>query len=353
MRGWLRLQLALSAVALAVVLVRSAQIVRMSGTPGTVVLWKPVIATQAAFWIAWSLWAGALVPLVRRLVERPPSRWRAVVSLVALAILPPLFVPLLYAPVHWLTFQGNASFHQAWGHMASHDVLTNVLLSATIVGVVYGWLSLQRGQRLAMQASVLREQLAQAQLDTLRAQLNPHFLFNALNSVAVLARRGNTDAVERMVTRLGDLLRHSLESSRAQLVPLRVELEALRAYLEVEQVRHGERLAVSIDVPDALLDGAVPSFLLQPLVENAIRHGFSDASHVLHVGVSARRRDGTLALVVEDDGAGFGAREARADGLGLGNTRSRLEGLYGSRASIAIGPSAAGTGTTVTVTIPA
>ena len=217
-------------------------------------------------------------------------------ALIALAVLPPFLLPIFYAPVHWATFDQSLPVTSAYGHMATHDVLTNVLMSATIVGVVYGYLSLQRARRLEVATARLNEQLTQAQLDTLRAQINPHFLFNSLNSVAVLARRGKVVEVEHMVTRLADLLRHSLESSRAQLVTLRVELEAVRRYLDIEQVRFGDRLVVTIDVAESLLDRAVPSFLLQPLVENAVRHGPGDSRSPLRIFVSASAHDGQLTV---------------------------------------------------------
>jgi LytS/YehU family sensor histidine kinase len=193
--------------------------------------------------------------------------------------------------------------------------------------------------------------LADAQLTTLRAQLDPHFLFNALNSVSVLARRGQVQDVDRMVGRLAGLLRHSLESSRAQLVTLRVELTALQHYLEIEQVRHGERLVVSVDVPDALRDRVVPSFLLQPLVENAIHHGFTDSLQSLHLEVVAREKEGTLTLTITDDGAGLPGAGV-PDGVGLSTTRARLAGLYGSRASLDLRPGDGGRGVRATVQIP-
>jgi hypothetical protein len=136
--SWLRLQLALSATALMVVLFRSAQSVHLSRETGAIALWRPILATQAAFWLGWSVWAGVLVPLVRRLVDRPPSRAAGVGALIALAVLPPFFMPVFYAPVHWLMFDRQWPITQAYGHMATHDVLTNILMSATIVGVVYG-----------------------------------------------------------------------------------------------------------------------------------------------------------------------------------------------------------------------
>jgi signal transduction histidine kinase len=349
--SWLRLQLALSATALLVVLFRSSQIVHMTKDTGAIALWGPILATQAGFWLGWSLWAGILVPLVRRLVDRPPSRAAGVSALIALAVLPPFVVPVVYAPIHWLMFERLWPITSAYGHMATHDVLTNELLSATIVGVVYGYLSLQRARHLEVAAAQLNEQLTRAQLDTLRAQINPHFLFNSLNSVAVLARRGKVAVVEHMVTRLADLLRHSLESSRAQLVTLRVELEAVRRYLDIEQVRFGERLVVMTEVADDLSDELVPSFLLQPLAENAVRHGFVDSTRPLHVTVRAVRDvTGGLTIIVADDGAGM--RGDSNDGVGLANTRARLQGLYGASASLGLAAGERGVGTVVTVVLP-
>ena len=343
--GWLRLQLALSATALMVVLFRSAQIVRLSADTGAVALWGPILATQAAFWLGWSIWAGILVRLVRRLVDRPPSRAAGVSALIALAILPPFVLPVFYAPVHWLMFNQAWPITSAYGHMATHDVLTNVLLSATLVGVVYGYLSLQRARRLEVAAAQLNEQLT-------RAQLNPHFLFNSLNSVAVLARRGRMADVEHMVTRLADLLRHSLEASRTQLVPMRVELEAVRRYLDIEQVRFADRLQFTIDVADTLLDVSVPSFLLQPLVENAVRHGPVDTRTPVHLTIQARANGPALVLTVSDDGAGIADSSDASSGIGLTNTRARLAGLYGDRASLSLSSGSDNRGTVVTITLP-
>ena len=351
--SWLRLQAVLSGTALLVVLSRSAQIMHATDDTGAVAMWRPILATQGAFWLGWSLWAGLLVPIVRRLVDRPPSRKAGASALIALAVIPPFLIPVVYAPVHWVMFDRAWPITSAYGHMATHDVLTNVLMSATIVGVVYGYLSLQRARRLEVAAAQLNEQLTKAQLDTLRAQINPHFLFNSLNSVAVLARRGRVADVEHMVTRLADLLRHSLESSRTQLVTLRVELEAVRRYLDIEQIRFGDRLIVAIQVPGTLLDRMVPSFLLQPLVENAVRHGPVDATSALHIEVDATLRDRELVIGVTDDGAGLSAENDRSDGIGLANTRARLQGLYGDGASLTLSSGARGPGTTVTVVLPA
>ena len=349
---WIRLQLALSGLALLVVLVRSGQLAHAAGTPGVHVVWGPILATQAAFWITWSVWAGAVVAIVRRLVERTPSRASGVAVLIVLAVLPPWILPAVYAPVHRVTFDGPTTFRGAYSHLATHDGVTNLFLSATIVAVVYGYLSLQHARRMEVRASQLAEELTRAQLATLRAQLNPHFLFNALNSITVLARRAGAAEVVRTVTELAELLRHSLESASAQVVPLQTELEVLQHYLAIEHVRHGDRLAASMDVPAECLPCTVPSFLLQPLVENAIRHGFRDAVTVLHVTVRCGARGGRLIVEVCDDGVGMQEQDASTDGVGLGATRSRLEKLYGAAASLTIAPTPGTGGTCVTVSLP-
>jgi LytS/YehU family sensor histidine kinase len=153
-----------------------------------------------------------------------------------------------------------------------------------------------------------------------------------------------------MVTRLAGLLRHSLELSRAQLVPLRVEMAALEFYLEIEKVRHGNRLLVSLEVPEALRERVVPSFVLQPLVENSIRHGFGDGRRPLHVSITVREEGERLRLQVTDDGVGVGDRPG-TEGIGLGNTRARLTALYGDQASIALDNQEEG-GTRVVIEIP-
>jgi two-component system, LytTR family, sensor kinase len=349
---WFRLQLLLSGVVLAVAAVRVAQMVQLMSQAGAPLDWSPLLATESAIWLGWVLWGSAVIPLVRKLVERPEKSGTTIPALLVLVVAPTLVVPLVASPVHWAVFSGNATWPAAFLHMVRHNAVTNLLLGATYVGVVQGYLSIQRARRLEVTTARLNTQLADAQLDTLRAQLDPHFLFNALNSIAVLARRGQVQDVERMVTRLAGLLRHSLESSRAQLVTLRVELVALKYYLEIEQVRFGDRLIADIDVPETLLERVVPSFLLQPLVENSIRHGFTDPERPLHLQVRAREAGGRIVLTIIDDGAGITNPGGPRDGLGLGASRARVAGLYGGGATFDLAPGDGGRGTRVTITLP-
>lgn len=351
-RDGLRLHALLSAIALAVLALRAGlqgQAWAMAGLPPQ---WAMMLGTGGALWLGWTLWAGLVVAAVRHVVEHPAARARASGALVALAVAPVAVVPLMGSPAHLLLFEDSTTLLASYLHMARHNALINLLLGATFVGVVHAHFSRARARHLEVQSAQLAAQLTQAQLDALRAQLDPHFLFNALNSIAVLARRGRVDDVEQMVTRLAGLLRHSLESARTQEVPLRVELEALRHYLAIEQVRHGDRLVAEVDVEPALHDCVVPSFVLQPLAENAIRHGFTDPQRPLHVAVRAHASAGRLVLTVEDDGDGVAGGGERRDGIGLGTTKARLEGLYGARGSLELSRRGDGRGTRVTVTLP-
>ncbi|HYY93688.1 MAG TPA: histidine kinase [Pyrinomonadaceae bacterium] len=174
---------------------------------------------------------------------------------------------------------------------------------------------------------------SQAQLQALKMQLHPHFLFNALHAISALVHT-NPEAADKMIARLGDFLRLTLDSSSAQEVPLRRELEFLNCYLEIERVRFNDRLTTSVEVDPRVLDCRVPNLILQPLVENAIRHGVSQRTAPGHVRVRAERNGDALRLEVSDNGAGLSqhspAPRATKGGVGLSNTRARLQQLYGS-----------------------
>jgi LytS/YehU family sensor histidine kinase len=173
---------------------------------------------------------------------------------------------------------------------------------------------------------------SQAQLQALKMQLHPHFLFNALHAISALVH-SDPDAADKMIARLGDFLRLTLDASATQEVPLRRELEFLNCYLEIERVRFNDRLTTSLEVDPRVLDCRVPNLILQPLVENAIRHGVSQRAAHGHVEVRAERRGDALRLEVRDNGAGLSnasACRANKGGVGLSNTRARLQQLYGS-----------------------
>ncbi|MEW6367580.1 MAG: histidine kinase [Acidobacteriota bacterium] len=172
-------------------------------------------------------------------------------------------------------------------------------------------------------------QLAQAQLQLLKAQLHPHFLFNTLNTISAMMHE-DVKAADRMVSRLSDLLRLILDNIGHHEASLRQEIEFVQKYVEIERIRFGDKLALIVDLDPALLDARVPSMLLQPLVENCIRHGFAGRKHHGSISIEGRRDDGFLVLRIADNGCGLpaGSTQPPPEGLGLGNTRRRLEQLY-------------------------
>ena len=203
-------------------------------------------------------------------------------------------------------------------------------------------------------AAQLREQLAHAQLQALKMQLHPHFLFNTLNAISELITK-EPETAERMVIQLSDMLRLSLDAIGVEQFPLKQELEFLERYLAIEQTRFRDRLAVRMDIEPEALDAPVPSMLLQPLVENAIRHGIAPLARGGAISISARREESRLHLQVRDDGRGVvdaGANGSDRKRVGLANTRARLEQLYGSGAFTFEMRSAPDRGAEISLTIP-
>jgi sensor histidine kinase YesM len=210
----------------------------------------------------------------------------------------------------------------------------------------------QHALRLELHASELKTQLAHAHLSALKMQLQPHFLFNTLNAIMVLVRQQKGRQAEEMLGRLSDLLRCVLEDVEAQEVPLRRELEYLQLYLSIEQVRFQDRLRVEISADPAVLDAAVPQMGLQPIVENAVRHGIGRSSSAGKIKISAARVSETLEVKVQDDGPGLRPEDSRENrGIGLANTRLRLHQLYGEEAQLSLENSAQG-GALVTMVLP-
>lgn len=210
----------------------------------------------------------------------------------------------------------------------------------------------QAALRSNLHAAQLETQVAQARLGALKAQLQPHFLFNTLNAIVVLVRQQKGRQAEETLARFSDLLRAVLADMDAQEVTLGRELEYLRLYLSIEQLRFSDRLHVDIDVDPDLLDAAVPHMGLQPIVENAIRHGVGPRATPGVIHIRAERRGKFLQVVVQDDGPGFNATGSQHGlGLGLANTRARLKQLYGADAELRTETAAEG-GARVTMVLP-
>ena len=231
----------------------------------------------------------------------------------------------------------------AWLHFA-------VLAYWGTVGAYYAFDYARKYRDRALQASRLEARLAEAQLHALRMQLHPHFLFNTLNAISTLVLKEETAGAGRMINRLSDFLRATLEGRSAE-VSLEEEVDFTAQYLAIEQCRFGERLRVDIEVEPAVRGALVPSLLLQPLVENAVRHGIAPRERGGRLRVTARRAADALRLTVEDDGPGLSAAAASGHGIGLANTRARLAQRYGEAHRFALDTSPLG-GLRATIELP-
>jgi len=236
------------------------------------------------------------------------------------------------------------TFNYLFGKLLISYTLSNIFKYWIVVLGYLGWHYYKAYRGRERQAAALATELVQARLQALRMQLNPHFLFNTLNTISALIHE-NPDAADRMIVRLSELLRRTLDRGDVQEVPLREELEFLRSYLEIEQMRFPDRLTVTFDIEPKTQDLLVPHLILQPLVENALRHGILPREEAGRVEISARVVAGQhLELKVRDDGNGLptGNGSPGREGIGLQNVRSRLAQLYGAAQQFEIGNASAG-----------
>jgi signal transduction histidine kinase len=234
------------------------------------------------------------------------------------------------------------------GYLASWFTLDSIVY-CTLLAVYHALVYYRVSQDRALRASQLEARLAQAQLQVLRMQLQPHFLFNTLHTISALMHR-DVKRADSMIAALSDLLRMSLRSVGVQEVELREELEFLQRYLEIMSLRFGDRLTVTLDIDPNVLDARVPTLVLQPLVENSFRHGFGDGMRAGHVRVTVVPDGDMLRCEVVDNGRGVAAAGAR-EGVGTTNTRARLRHLYGERFSLELTANPGG-GARVSLAIP-
>lgn len=326
---------------------------RLAGMP-----FAPLYSAQWAFdWFLWGLLAPGIVWLARRFpIDR--QNWApGVAKQLVLGTLVSLGQLFLFTIVTRYVLTGDLeselpSLAAAYGYAVSVWFPYALLIYTVIVVATHVVDAYRREGAQKLEAAELREQLGLAQLGALRMQLHPHFLFNTLNTVSVLLNEGRTEEADRMIVSLGDLLGRSLDTLRQHEVPLSEELDFVRAYLGIERQRFSHRLSVEIEADEDTAGAYVPSMILQPLVENAMRHGIERDASAGRIRIEARRANGVVRLAVRDDGPGLGGRKApNGRGVGLRNTIRRLEGLYGESASLRIG-AAPGGGTLVTVTLP-
>lgn len=222
------------------------------------------------------------------------------------------------------------SFFDAYQFFVVVNLHFSILIYLGVVGIRSAFGYYQKYRERELRTSQLETQLATTRLQILKTQLHPHFLFNTLNAISELIHK-DPEAAERMIGDLSDLLRMSFEKLEVQEVALKQELEFLKKYLEIEQMRFHDRLRIEMKIAPETLDAKVPNMILQPLVENAIKHGLAPRSQGGKIEIGAHRANGSLQLSVSDDGVGvpFGDVESILEGVGLSNTKRRLRHLYG------------------------
>jgi signal transduction histidine kinase len=335
------------------------QMYALQAGQGPAAVWSHALVLQLNYCLVWAvatpavLWMGRRFPLVAP-VQARFALWRSL----AVHLLAGICCALIVQSVHSRLLP---LLYPRWFPPVPFSLLRRSLMSTVDYGSILYWVVLLTGQSVdylrrsnetRIRQAELQEQLAEAHLQALRMQMHPHFLFNALNSVAALIPE-NPRAAEHMLTRLGELLRIYLRSSELQEISLAQEIDFLRRYLEIQKLRFEERLHVHIRLDPAAQTAAVPSLILQPLVENAIVHGIADRDCDGSIEIDAAAEGAQLSLRVADNGSGSQkpAPAGWREGTGLGNTRRRLERIYGPRHGFSVEALANG-GTRASIRIP-
>lgn len=317
--------------------------------------WPMLIIAKLSVWYCW----GALTVLIIKLGRWIPFqrehwlRWGATHLVLSLII---VIAFMLYYSVAMFVLRSGAetdtSFVRMFGILSSWHQSFYFLAYWAILGIDYAISYYNRFRDRQFRAAELERRLALAQLDTLKAQLQPHFLFNTLHMISSMMHK-DTKAADRMLTKLSDLLRLSLKMAPKPETTLREELEITQVYLEIQRSRFQDRLNIELDIDPALHDAAVPNFLLQPLVENAIQHGVSQTSEQALIRIAAQSDNGSLEMLVEDNGPGLPENWAieERERIGVGNTRERLQQFYGAAHSFELTSRESG-GASVRIRIP-
>lgn len=324
---------------------------RVFGTPYTI---ASLVLDNASWWYGWLIATPAVIVLAARFRLDDASHRVRNAAVHALAAVVITSAQLLASGAAWIYTNGFGTVQIAAPAMMLRGwyttmIVPDMLTYAVIAGLYYAYDYNRRWKagvlltaQLAMDSAALRQQSAEAQLQALRMELNPHFLFNTLNSVVALVRKGDNTRADTMLVRLGGLLRATLSRDEAVEVPLHRELALLDLYLDIERIRFADRLTVEFSVDPGAMDALVPPLVLQPLVENSLKHGIARNEGPGSVRVTAARDGAAVIIDVIDTGAGLSGN-GNGTGLGLANVRQRLDALYGrERASVELTAEPAG-----------
>lgn len=339
---------------LALALFDATKTVGMMRSEGMQHNWPVLFVIEVLGWLPWAVATWFIMWLAHRTRSAPRLLgWSAHIATA-------VFANALFAG--WTTFLvvtfrpfGPDYPDHALPHFISgftNDLPATVIFYTLILMMNSFFDSRERLVRQNIELAQLNERLAQAQLSALRHQVEPHFLFNALNSIAGLIRENKSNDAIAMLVTLSDFLRRTLSGSNRQEVPLSEELEFVRLYLATQKVRFAERLQLSVDVPTELQGAAIPNLILQPLVENAIKHGIEKRKEGGCVRIAASSQDNRLHISVSNDGPSLvPGWDSASTGVGVANVRARLKALYGDAASFVMKARSLG-GVEVAITVP-
>ena len=347
-RDWSKMALAMAGWTVLAVTGTTTAFISMQGDD--LGLWLRIFQRMIVYYCVWAL----IAPFVYRLVVAYPfTAWRAP-GLVLLH--GGCFVVIAGV----IPFVAHGDEWREW-LFGQYAVGAHTLSAFTYISLVVGSLLLKyyrlslirerKAKEMALRASMLEHQLSVAKIDTLKMQLNPHFLFNALNSIAALIETSNNAEAYRTTELLGGLLRSALDQSRQNLMPLAEELKFVERYVDIEKVRFGDRLGFRSHVAADCLQEPIPTLLLQPIVENSIKHAVAPSNGPIMIEIRATRSDSVLTLEVTDDGPGLQSTAAHGSGYGLLNIEQRLELLFGTDYGFEI-KNRRPTGVSVVVQIP-
>jgi len=343
--------LGLCAAALLLSLVETGQIYLRSTIGGPPVHWLPAVGNALPFWLMLAI----LTPFAVRLARRWPLDGGRPARAIAAHLLGAAAFAILHAMsvtvINMVRFSGAVSPGTAFSKILSFASVIDVLVYSAIVGATHALRYYEESRKRERQAAALRASLVEARLAGLRAQINPHVLFNTLNAVSVLAMKGDSGAVVRVVGLLSEILRSCLDETRGQEAPLADELTLVEQYLEIQRIRFVDRLSIEVNADADALKALIPTLVLQPVVENAVTHGIANDPRPGRISITAHRVDGRLHVTVADSGPGFGASPHRGRGVGLSSVRARLAQLYGQAQAVTTGPGVHG-GAAVAIVVP-
>ena len=324
--GWVALW---SLVGLAI----ASEIYLSSNFLGRSITWGEAISDSLEDWYVYGLLSLPVVVLARRFPPERGSRWVTAGIHLAAALLFSLayiLVRTLVGEVDGWIAREPASFGEIFHPLLVRTFPFNLLVYGVILSVSHALDYYRKYHERTVQTLELEKHLTEARLQALLHQLKPHFLFNTLNGIASLMHT-DVDAADRMLVRLSELLRITMSHTGAPQTTLREEVAFIERYLDIEKIRFRNRLEVTIAMDDGVIDAEVPSLILQPMVENAMKHGVEPHARMGRIELRGERRDGNLVLTVSDNGSGVTADGLKREGIGIANTRTRLVELYGSR----------------------